>query len=150
MQGGHGVDRGIERLVALALAARLPEPDRTAALEAGYHALGGELAEEFGITLHREVQHAGSGLAEAKPREQRVLGGIDADDEERRLAFGARRPPRPERHAGAAAALDRPDAAVQPRAAVFVGRLGVLTTRIDRHRADGHVGNRARMRISRL
>jgi hypothetical protein len=49
VQGGVGVDEGVEGLVALAVALGLPGADRAAALEAGDDALGGELAEVVGV-----------------------------------------------------------------------------------------------------
>jgi hypothetical protein len=118
----------------------MTEPDRSTAREAGGDALGGEFSEELGIAFHREVQRAGSGLGELQAGEERILGGIDAEDEQRRLAFGARRAARPERHARPAASLDAPDTAAKPGAAVFVSGLGVLPDRIDRDGASMREG----------
>lgn len=97
MQRAHGINSGVQGLVALAFAARVPEADRTPPPEAGDDALRGELAKELGIALDREVQMARTRVGKPQPREQRILGGIDANQEQRHLALGAGGTARPER-----------------------------------------------------
>ena len=127
MERGGGVGEGIEGLVARAVSFGPPGPDGPALVVAGDHALGGELTEVLGIEAAREVDGAGAGFGEPEAGEERVLDRIDAHDEQRDPALvGTGGPTRPDRHAGAAAALDRPDAAGEPGAAELVGRLAQL------------------------
>src|SRR5690606_12783366 len=121
VQGGVGIDEGVEGLVAFAVALGLPGADGAAPLEAGDDALGGQLAEVVGVEAAGEVDRAGTGLGQPQAGVDRILYGIDADDEERDLALvracGAARP---DRNSGAATALDRPDAAGETGAAELV------------------------------
>jgi hypothetical protein len=127
-----GVDEGVEGLVAFAVALGLPGADGAAALEAGDDALGGQLAEVVGVEAAGEVDRAGAGLGQAQAGVDGVLHRVHADDEERDLALvGARRAARPDRDAGPAAALDRPDAAGEAGAAELVGHLGVVAAGVD-------------------
>lgn len=64
MQGGVGVDEGVEGLVAFAVAFGLPGADRASALETGDDALGGQLAEVVGVEAAREVDRAGAGFGQ--------------------------------------------------------------------------------------
>ena len=112
VQGGVGVDEGVECLVALAVALGLPGADGASALEAGDDALGSQLAEIVGVEAAGEVDRAGAGFGEAQAGVDGVLHRVDADDEQRDLALvGPRRTAGPDRDARPAAALDRPDAA---------------------------------------
>lgn len=49
MQRGMGVDEGVQRLVAFAVALGLPRADRAALLEAGDDAFGGQLPKIVGV-----------------------------------------------------------------------------------------------------
>mgnify|MGYP002378658512 CR=1 FL=1 len=112
MQGGVGVDEGVQRLVAFAVALGLPGADGAALLEAGDDAFGGQLAEVVGIEAAGEVDGAGAGFGQFQAGVDGVLHRVHADDEEWDLALvRARRTARPDGDAGPAAALDRPDAA---------------------------------------
>jgi len=120
-----GVHEGVQRLAAFAVALRLPGADGTAPFEAGNDAFGGQLAEVVGIRAARKMYGAGAGLGQFQAGVDRVLHGIDADDEQRDLAFvRARGTAGPDRDAGAATALDRPDAAGEADAAELVGHPG--------------------------
>lgn len=139
-QGGVGVDDGVQRLVAFAVALGLPEADGAALLEAGDDAFGGQLAEIVGVEAAGEVDGTGAGLRQLQADEDRILHGIDADDEERDLALvGASRTAGPDGQAGATTALDRPDAAAEAGAAEFIGHFGVVAAGIDSDRAHGQI-----------
>lgn len=64
VQGGVGVDEGVEGLVAFTVALGLPGADRASALEAGDDALGGQLAEIVGVEALGEVDRTGAGLGQ--------------------------------------------------------------------------------------
>lgn len=126
MQGGVGVDEGVQRLVAFAVALGLPGTDGAALLEAGDNAFGGQLAEVVGIEAAGEVDGAGAGFGQLQAGKDGVLHRIHADDEERDLCLvAAGGAAGPDRDAWSATALDRPDAAGEAGAAEFVGHLGV-------------------------
>ena len=140
VQGGVSVDEGVEGLVALSFALGLPSADGPPALEAGEDALSGQLAEIVSIETTGEVDCAGARLGEAQAGEDCVLHSIHADDEERDLALvRAGGAARPDRDAGPAAALDRPDAAGEAGAAELVGHLGVVPSGVDGRRAHRQV-----------
>src|SRR5690606_36306612 len=131
---------------AFTVALRLPGADRAPAIEAGDDALGSELAEVVGDEGAREVDRAGAGLGQAQAGVDGVLHRIHADDEEWDLALvRPRRAAWPDRDAGPAAALDRPDAAGEAGAAELVGHLGVVAAGVDGGGAHRQVGPR-RMR----
>lgn len=107
-----GVDEGGEGLVALAITLGLPAADGPTALGHGDEALGAQLAAIVGVDASLEVDRARPGLGQAQADADGILNGIDADNEERGLALvGAGRAAGSDRDAGAATALDRPDAA---------------------------------------
>lgn len=98
MQGGVGVDEGVQRLIAFAVALGLPGTDGAPLFEAGDDAFGGQLAEVIGVEAAGEVDGAGSGLRKFMAGLDSVSHGIDADDEQRDLCLvatgGAARPDR--------------------------------------------------------
>ena len=63
-----GVDEGVQRLVAFAVALGLPGADGAAFLEAGDNTFGGQLAEIVGVEAAGEVDGAGAGAAYGAPR----------------------------------------------------------------------------------
>ena len=127
-----GIDEGVEGLVAFAVALRLPGADGSVALEVGDDGLGGQLAEVVGVEAAGEVDRAGAGLVQAQAGVDSVLHRVHADDEERDLALvRARRAAGPDRDAGAAAALDRPNAAAEAGAAELLGNFGVVAAGVD-------------------
>ncbi len=60
LQGGVGVDAGVQRLVALAVSFGLLGADEAALLEAGDDAFGGQLAETVGLEAAGEMDCAGA------------------------------------------------------------------------------------------
>ena len=138
MQGGVGVDEGVEGLVAFAVALGLPRADGAALLKAGDDAFSGQLAEIVGVEAAGEVDDAGAGFGEFQAGVDGVLHCVDADDEQWDLArVGARPSAWPDRDAGAAASFDRSDAAGKAGAAEFVGHLGMVAASVHRHGAHG-------------
>jgi len=112
MQGGVCLDEGVESLVAFAVAPGLPGTDRAAAFEALDDTFVGQLAEIVGVGAAGEVDRAGVGFGQFQAGADGVLHGIEADDEQRNLTrVGVRGTAGPDRDAGVAAPLDRPDAA---------------------------------------
>ena len=124
-----GVDEGVQRLVAFAVALGLPGADRAAFFEAGDDPFGGQLAEIVGVKAAGEVDGAGARLGQFQAGVYGVLHGIDTDDEQRDFGLvGSGGAAWPDRDGGAATALDCPDAAGEAGAAEFVGHLGVVAT----------------------
>jgi hypothetical protein len=140
VQGSVGVDKGVQRLIAFAVALGLPRADGAALFEAGDDAFGGQLAEVVDIKAAREVDSTGTGLGQLQAGEDGVLHRIDTDDEQRNLAFVRTGwASWPDWDAGAAASLDRPDAAGEAGSAELVGHLGVVTAGVDGGGAHGQV-----------
>jgi len=135
-----GVDEGVQRLVAFAIALGLPGADGAALLEAGDNAFGGQLAEVVGIEAAGEVDGAGAGFGQFQAGVDGILHSIDADDEQRNLALvGAGWSTRPYGDARPTPPLDCPDATRQSRAAELVDGLGVVTAGIDANSTDWHM-----------
>ena len=103
-----GIDKGVQRLVAFAVALGLPGVDGPALLKTGDVAFGGQLTEVVYVEARREVDGAGARFGQFQASVDGILQGIDADSEQRDLAFvGAGWASWPDRDAGAASALDR-------------------------------------------
>ena len=83
MERGKRIVIAVERLVTFAGALRLPSTDRTAHGEPGNDLLGGQLPEIARVEILREMDAAGTGLRDLQAREQGVLPGIYANEEDR-------------------------------------------------------------------
>jgi hypothetical protein len=89
------------------------------------------LTEVVYVEAAGEVDGAGARFGQFQASVDGILHDIDADSEQRDLAFvGAGWASWPDRDAGAASALDRPDAARVPGAAEILGHFGVMITSV--------------------
>jgi len=140
IQGGVGVDEGVQRLVAFAVALGLPGADGAALFKAGDDAFGGQLAEIVGIEAAGEVNCAGAVFGQFQAGVDGILHGIHPDDEQRNLALvGAGGAAWPDGNAGAPTSLDRPEAPGEAGAAEFVSHLGVVTAGVNGGGTHGQV-----------